>query len=234
MTTFTLMLDEALYLLGCELEEVDGQTVLLHPELAGLAHYPIHDEDYRPVLNGLIVDRYRFREIGFETVGMFRQKLRSRMNEIMPYYSKLYRIEQIDDATDPLTTIDMHTQSSGESVGKSDATSTSMSETNSGSRAVTSNTPQDQLSGHGDYASGATDQTGKTVADGTQNNLSENEGSEQSESHVTGRQGSSADILARYRDSVVSVNEVLLDQLDTLFMQIYDIDTPYTNRYRSL
>ena len=33
----------------------------------GLEDYPIFDEEYRARLNGLIIDTYMFREIGYET-----------------------------------------------------------------------------------------------------------------------------------------------------------------------
>lgn len=56
----------------------------------GLNDYPIWDESYRNTLNAKIIDRYLFREIGFETPTMFKFYLNRTMNEIMPYYNKLY------------------------------------------------------------------------------------------------------------------------------------------------
>ena len=52
--------------------------------------YPIFDENYRKTLNCKIIKHYYTREIGFETVGLFRLKLNTMMNEIMPYYNQLY------------------------------------------------------------------------------------------------------------------------------------------------
>ena len=56
----------------------------------GLKSYPIWYEEYREELNKKIIDHYYFREIGFETVGRFIHALNTKMNEIMPYYIKLY------------------------------------------------------------------------------------------------------------------------------------------------
>lgn len=56
----------------------------------GLNDYPIWDEEYRNVLNDKIIKHFWFREIGFETPGMFKFYLNRTMNEIMPYYNKLY------------------------------------------------------------------------------------------------------------------------------------------------
>lgn len=52
--------------------------------------FPIWDEDYRQVLCTKILKHYYTREIGFETVGLWRLKLETKMNEIMPYYNDLY------------------------------------------------------------------------------------------------------------------------------------------------
>lgn len=52
--------------------------------------FPIWDEDYRQVLCTKILKHYYTREIGFETVGLWRLKLETKMNEIMPYYNELY------------------------------------------------------------------------------------------------------------------------------------------------
>lgn len=65
-----------------------------------LDKYPIWDEEYRPVLNNKIIEHFYFREIGQETPDRFNFFLRRKMNEIMPYYNKLYESEMIE--FDPL------------------------------------------------------------------------------------------------------------------------------------
>ena len=55
--------------------------------------YPIYDEDYRAVLESKILKHYYTREICAETVGRWKLFLDARMNEIMPYYNKLYESE---------------------------------------------------------------------------------------------------------------------------------------------
>ena len=52
--------------------------------------FPIFDEDYRGVLETKILKHYYLREIGMETVGVWKHFLDMKMNEIMPYYNKLY------------------------------------------------------------------------------------------------------------------------------------------------
>ena len=55
--------------------------------------YPIFDPAYKPVLETKILKHYYTREISEETVGLWKLRLDSRMNEIMPFYNKLYESE---------------------------------------------------------------------------------------------------------------------------------------------
>lgn len=69
-------------------------------KLLGLDDYPIFDELYRETLNTKIIRRYYFREIGFETMGLFRWKMHETMHEIMPYYNQLYKSQDL--ITEPM------------------------------------------------------------------------------------------------------------------------------------
>lgn len=55
--------------------------------------YPIFDENYRKTLETKILRHYYTREICCETVGLWKQMLSTKMNEIMPYFNKLYESE---------------------------------------------------------------------------------------------------------------------------------------------
>ena len=52
--------------------------------------YPLYDPAYKTALETKIINHYYLREIGAETVGQFKFMLARTMNEIMPYYNKLY------------------------------------------------------------------------------------------------------------------------------------------------
>lgn len=53
--------------------------------------FPIFDENYREVLERKIVRHFYTREIGFETVGLWKLKLNTKLNEIMPLYNQRYK-----------------------------------------------------------------------------------------------------------------------------------------------
>lgn len=59
-------------------------------------NYPIFDEKYRIHLESLICLHYYRREIGFETVGLFKMYLERTMKEIMPYYNQLYKSQLLE------------------------------------------------------------------------------------------------------------------------------------------
>lgn len=57
--------------------------------------FPIFDEKYRNVLCTKILRHYYTREICEEVVGLWKLRLETRLNEIMPYYNQLYKSELI-------------------------------------------------------------------------------------------------------------------------------------------
>lgn len=68
-------------------------------------NFPIFDESYRTVLETKILRHYYTREIGLETVGLWKLKLNTKLNEIMPYYNQLYKSELIE--FNPLYDVDL-------------------------------------------------------------------------------------------------------------------------------
>ena len=66
--------------------------------------FEIFEPEYREVLCKKILKHYYTREIGFETFGLWKLKLNTRMQEIMPYYNKMYYSADLE--YDPLHQID--------------------------------------------------------------------------------------------------------------------------------
>lgn len=95
-------------------------------------NYPIFDEEYRSVLETKIIKHYYLREICAETVGVWKHFLDTKMNEIMPYYNKLYESELIK--FNPLYDVDLTTDHNKELNG---------TRTETGSFSETGNTEKD-------------------------------------------------------------------------------------------
>lgn len=126
MGTFTMTISEILNME--EIETVD--EALPNAKLLGLDSYPIFDELYRDELNTKIIARYWNREVGFETVEMFRFRMWAKMNEIMPYFNKLYESEKIE--FDPISTIDLTTKAADNITHGDTSTNTGTSVTDTG------------------------------------------------------------------------------------------------------
>lgn len=88
-------------------------------------NYPIFDESYRSHLESLICLHYYRREIGFETVGLFKMYLERTMREIMPYYNQLYKSQllEFNPFYDVDLTRDHVNKHNGEDSSKSNALS---------------------------------------------------------------------------------------------------------------
>lgn len=77
--------------------------------------WPIFDESYRNVLETKILKHYYTKEIGLETYGLWKLKLDTKLNEIMPYYNQLYKSALLD--FNPLYDIDITRNHTGKKTG---------------------------------------------------------------------------------------------------------------------
>lgn len=68
--------------------------------------YPIFDTAYKKILETNIIRNFYFREIGFETEGMFKFYLESFMQLNMPYFNRLFESEMLN--YDPLINSEMN------------------------------------------------------------------------------------------------------------------------------
>ena len=195
----------------------------------------------RAELNNKILSYYRFREIGFETVGRFLFELETALNEIMPYYNQLFY--SADQDFNPIYNVDYirNTQRnrSDTNIG-SQSTTTSASDSGSvtdESKNVTSDTPQNQLSitnkqiDQVDYASEAS--WGKNSNTSTSNSSSSMNGSNstignEKEGIVETTKGnfgvtSAQDLIVKYRETLLNIEQLIIHdkRIAELFMLIY-------------
>lgn len=161
-----------------------------------------------------IVDHFLMEEIGFETMGLFRQKVKITMQEIME--SKLPLIYSRAIEYDPLVNVD-YTETLERSV-----TNEGKSSSNSSGLAVNSDTPQGQISKAsilaGNYASSTSASEGE--ATGTSNN----EMGEEYTKRIKGNSGVSATaqkMVEQFRDNIRAIDYEIIKELEPLFMIIY-------------
>ena len=191
------------------------------PLLDALAEYPIFAPEHRAELNGKIYNRFRFREIGLETAALFVHYFRTTLLEIMPYYNEMYRTAAIEyDIFDDAD----YTETNSASSSDDSASSASSSGTSHGAHAH-SDTPQGSFN-FSDVTSN-TYLSDADVDDGTTSGSTSGEahsvGSSSGSRHVVGKMPgmSRASMIAEYRKTVLNIDRLILDDLDSCFMGIY-------------
>lgn len=230
---YTMRLSDIIETRGgkCEIDD-KGVRILDRPGLLHLDTYPIFDEAHRPYLNGLILDTYWNREIAYESVDIFTQQLRVKMQMMMPMYNKLYEAGLID--FDPLVTTDIAVTSEGtsDSTSNRDSTADSTSTQDGASRSIASTTPQTMLQVDGHYAdSGVTGRSESTTAttasdEATARELAASQGS----SRTVGYAGSPAALIQAYRESVINIDQMVVEELEPLFFMLWGSPQTFTDR----
>lgn len=94
--------------------DIDDVIVKAIPKI--FDNFPIFDADYRYVLCTKILRHYYTREICAETVSLWKLWLNNKMNEIMPYYNKMYKSELL--SFNPFYDVDLSRQHTKENKGK--------------------------------------------------------------------------------------------------------------------
>lgn len=161
-----------------------------------------------------IVDHYFMREIGQETIGLFKHYAKVTMQEIMEEYLPLIYSASI--YYDPL--INVNYTETFERTANVDSTGSS----NSSGLGVASDTPQGQISKQailgGSYASSTS---------ANENEVSSSSGSETSEDYtktIKGNSGVSATaqkMIEQYRDNIRAIDREIIEKLEPLFMGLY-------------
>lgn len=207
------------------------------PLLDALADFPIFDEAHREELKKKIYNRFRFREIGFETPALFAHYFGATLYEIMPQYNELYKTAALD--YDILSDVDYTETGTGHAEGESTQTSESTgtnSGTSSGTSASThahSDTPQGSFNfssveaNH--YLSDAdrTEDSSSGTSSGSSSTEAETSGSSTTDTttsrRVRGKMGggSYAALIEDYRRQIVNIDKLICDELEICFMGVY-------------
>lgn len=217
--------------------------------------FPIWDEQYRSVLCSKILKHYYTREIGLETVGLWKLKLETKMNEIMPYYNELYKTTTME--YNPLYDTDYYKTTKGTDTGennRANQSNTLNNSTNTGSFDETgsnqgeskrvnkfSDTPQGGLIGieNDEYLTNATieNNDGESSYEKGGHNVNNITGSVAGTESETGNFNTTRDYIdhvfgkfpgrsyakniKEYRDNLLNIDVMVIDELKDLFMLLW-------------
>lgn len=201
------------------------------------------DEEYRGVLCKKILKHYYLREIGCETVGIWLLWMNTKLEEIMPYYNKLYESELIK--FNPMYEVDWNrkgNKTGNESGSGSRSTSGNNSGTNtqSGTSSNTrkdlySDTPQGALTGveSETYLTNArkVSDSGETGVNGSTSGSYEDSESSSNKvdttenyvESVSGKQGtgSYSKMLNEFRETFLNIDMQVIEEFAEMFMELW-------------
>ena len=184
-----------------------------------------NDETIKYNFEDKFINEYYFNEIGFETVGRFKQRLRTKLNKIMPYYSQLYQTELRSKDIDFMLNKDLEEVYErvleGSNTSKNDVTVDNSSTSN----VLESNIDNGNASL--ELEKGSLTNVGKsTLIDNTKSSNNVNDTTNQTERTKLSSKGnigvtSSAELLEKWRKVIINIDDLIINECSDLFMQIY-------------
>ena len=184
-------------------------------------NYPIFDENYRNTLNNNILYHYYENEIGFETASLFRFYLNQKLNEIMPYYNELYKVQKkIIDENLLLNNVNLTERLTGSNTTETSSTSQS---SNNGKN-LFQDTPQGNISQQ-DINAENVYATNITLNENSINDNSSATGSGTNEylKTIVGNNGGkfNIDVLNDIKNNLMNIDLMIINELNDLFMGIF-------------
>lgn len=176
------------------------------------------------------IRHFYFSEIGFETVGLFKMRLRDKLDMIMPRYIELFNsraeIGKILENNKMTYGKDSTTDYRNNNLQTNTAITKSQTTSDSNTQDINSTNPQTTFA-RNDFASSMN--RGRTesnvLTNGNDTATSHNEGRGDSGLHEkstsSGWMGSKSDEIMKFRRLILSLNEEIFSELDELFMQVY-------------
>lgn len=228
-SVYTVQLRQLINLYGREeveswFKDYDIEDYLTEEEIAVITARGTWSKDK---LAAQIVDHYLMREIGLETPALFQHYAKVHMKELME--EKLPLIYSASIEYDPLVNVDYQEEYNAQRASTGNATTTGQSASNSSGLTVQSDTPQGQITKAdilaGNYASStaaseATDASSTNGSSTSSDNTAENYTKK-----IKGNSGVSATaqaLIRDYRKTIVSINRDIIEDLNVLFMGLYN------------
>ena len=196
-----------------DVNDVDKCVKNAYPKI--FDNFPIFNEQHRETLCCKILKHYYTREIGEETFGLWKLRLNTKLEEIMPYYNELYKTIGLID--NPFVDKNITRTVSTKNVGNSNTTqSSSVNSLNK-----YSNTPQGAIEGllNNEYLTDA-----RMVEDKGNGNSNTNVTENQTVTeNIKGKDGTKtySEMLIQYREAFINVDLMIIKELSSCFMNIW-------------
>lgn len=179
-----------------------------------------------------VLDHYRFRQIGQETVGRWLHVFRTRVREIMPYYIQLYKsVELMEKAGDPFEAYNLteeytETRSGTGTVNGTTESTENESTDREGERRF-SNTPQGAIENIDTYMTEATKEGDNTTRNASGDSTTTTTSTNADDVHYTMTRRGNIGVqplgqeINVYRSALIDVDMKIIQELNDLFLGVY-------------
>ena len=184
--------------------------------------YNLYDNDLKPWFEEKFFQHFMFYEIGFDTIGMFKQRLMSKLNDIFPYYKQLYETEIRSKGIDFMLNKDLKESYVRELTSNSNSNQESNVTSNSLS-AMGQLTPS--LIANSQKIDKFMDTAQKDNSSSNSTSTGESNGNSKEEYTLTSQGNigitSSAELLTKWRETLLNIDLMIFEECNDLFMQIF-------------
>ena len=184
--------------------------------------YNLYNNDLKPWFEEKFYQHFMFYEIGFDTIGMFKQRLMSKLNDIYPYYKQLYETEIRAKGIDFMLNKDLKESYVRELTSNSNSNQESNVSSNSLSTAGQL-TPS--LIANSQKIDKFMDSAQKDNSSSNSTSSGESNGNSREEYTLTSQGNigitSSAELLAKWRETLLNIDLMIFEECNDLFMQIF-------------
>ena len=184
--------------------------------------YNLYNNELKPWFEEKFFQHFMFYEIGFDTIGMFKQRLMTKLNDIYPYYRQLYETEIRSKGIDFMLNKDLKESYVRELTSNSNSNQESNVTSNSLSTAGQL-TPS--LIANSEKIDKFMDSAQKDNAASNSTSTGESNGNSREEYTLTSQGNigitSSAELLTKWRETILNIDLMIFEECNDLFMQIF-------------
>ena len=185
--------------------------------------YNLYDNELKSVFEKKFIDHFYFYEIGLTPIARFKKALQIKLNDIYPYFKQLYQTELRCNDIDFMLNKDLKEQYTRELTGNSSVNQSSTSTTKDTSLNINNDTPQNKIDDLDQFMTSASKNTDNSSMNSNGTNSAENNSTETYSLVSQGNIGvtSSAELLEKWRNVLINIDQLIFQECNDLFMLIY-------------
>ena len=185
--------------------------------------YNLYDNELKEAFEQKFIDHFYFYEIGLTPIARFKKALQIKLNDIFPYYKQLYQTELRCNDIDFMLNKDLKEEYTRQLTGNSSVNQSSTSTSNDTSLNINNDTPQNKIDDLDQFMTSASKNTDNSTMSSNGTNNAENNSTETYSLVSQGNIGvtSSAELLEKWRNVLINIDQLIFEECNDLFMLIY-------------